>query len=336
MPRRSNPARTRTAEEERHETDRLLLVSALCLTACDDGRRGPDLARQSRCGRSFRSRQAASRISSRASCSSSCRRSSASQSWWRTGPAAGRPSVQAPSRRPNRTVIRCWRTRRRTSIAPSLNPNLSYDAARDFAAVIPLGIMPSVLVVSPAKGHKTLADFVRGREGKARCDELRLGRRRDGHASQRQRFQKSAGMQAVHVPFKGGPEALTEVMSGRVDFFFAPVGVALPHIREGKLAALAVNGAEALLVLPDVPTTGEAGWSTPNIRSGLASFFRRRRRATSSRSSTAKRARRWEPEGEGRLAALGVDPDGADPAAFEAQIVKEIAANAALVKSDRD
>jgi tripartite-type tricarboxylate transporter receptor subunit TctC len=74
-----------------------------------------------------------------------------------------------------------------------------------------------------------------------------------------ERFLASAGIEAVHVPFKSGAEAMSEVMAGRVDFFFGPVGLVLPLVRDGKLSALVVNGAKRSAALPDVPTTGEAG-----------------------------------------------------------------------------
>src|SRR5688500_1082799 len=75
-----------------------------------------------------------------------------------------------------------------------------------------------------------------------------------------ERFVSSAGVQAVHIPFKGGAEAMTEVIASRVDFFFGPVALVLPHIREGKLAALAVNADKRSAALPDVPTLREAGF----------------------------------------------------------------------------
>jgi len=68
------------------------------------------------------------------------------------------------------------------------------------------------------------------------------------------------GVQATHFPFKGGAEAMTEVIAGRIDFFFVALGPALPHIRSGRLSALAVNGTRRSASLPDVPTTSEAGF----------------------------------------------------------------------------
>src|SRR6185503_2781246 len=144
------------------------------------------------------------------------------------------------------------------TIAPALYKSLPYDPARDFAAVVPVGISASVLVAAPAKGMKTAADLVAA--AKARPDALNFSSVGVGSATHlsAERFVSSAGIQAVHVPFKGGAEATLEVIAGRADFFSGPVALVLSHIREGKLRALAVNGASRSAVLPDVPTLREA------------------------------------------------------------------------------
>ena len=76
-----------------------------------------------------------------------------------------------------------------------------------------------------------------------------------------ERFRASAAIEALHVPFRGGSQAVVEVMAGRVDFFFGPIGLVLPYVGEGKLVALAVNGAQRTAALPNVPTTLEAGFA---------------------------------------------------------------------------
>ena len=147
------------------------------------------------------------------------------------------------------------------TIAPAIYKNLPYHPGRDFTAVAPLGITPSVLVVPPGKGMKSAADLVAA--AKARPNALNFSSVGIGTATHlsAERFVSSAGVQAVHIPFKGGAEAMTEVIAGRVDFFFGPVALVLPHIREGKLAALAVNTDTRSAALPEVPTLREAGLS---------------------------------------------------------------------------
>ena len=121
--------------------------------------------------------------------------------------------------------------------------------------------MPNRHHDSPAKGVKTAADLVAA--GRARPGALNFSSVGIGTATHlsAERFQASAGVQAVHIPFKGGAEAMTEAIAGRVDFFFGPVALVLPQIREGKLVALAVNTDRRSTALSDVPTTREAGFS---------------------------------------------------------------------------
>ncbi len=147
------------------------------------------------------------------------------------------------------------------AISPSIIPNMPYDTAHDFAAVIPFGISPNVLVVSPSRGVKTAREFVaalKAKAGSANFSSAGVGTAT--HLSA-ERFRFSAGFEATHVPFRGGPEALTEVMGGRIDFYFGPVGTVLSSVREGKVLALAVNGPKRSSALPDVPTLQEAGFS---------------------------------------------------------------------------
>ena len=145
------------------------------------------------------------------------------------------------------------------TISPALYSNLGFDPARDLVPVIPLGITPNVLVVSPERGWKTVGDLIAA--AKAKPGALNFSSVGVGSATHlsAELFRRSAGVDAVHVPFKGGAEAMTEVIAGRIDFFFGPVGLVLPYIQDGKLRALVVNGAKRSSALPDVPTTLESG-----------------------------------------------------------------------------
>jgi len=220
------------------------------------------------------------------------------------------------------------------TISPSLYLNLSYDPAHDFAAVVPLGVSPSVLVVSPGKGFKTVGDLVAA--AKAKPGGLNFSSVGIGTATHlsAERFRFSAGVEAVHVPFKGGAEAMLEVMTGRVDYFFGPVGLVLPHIRDGKLAALVVNGAKRSAALPDVPTTLEAGFADAEypIWFGLFVPIKTPRDVVDKLYRESVKALQ-APRVREKLAALGVDPMDMTPNAFDAFVQKEIAINAALVKA---
>ena len=220
------------------------------------------------------------------------------------------------------------------TISPSLYSNLSYSPARDFVAVVPFGISSSVLVVPPARGWKTVGDLVAA--AKAKPGVLNFSSVGVGSATHlsAERFLASAGVEAVHVPFKGGAEAMTEVIAGRIDFFLGPVALVLPQIREGKLTGLAVNGAKRSAALPDVPTTLEAGVANAEYPFWLGMFLP----AKTPREIVDKLNRETlkalqEPKVRDKLAALGFDPLVMTPAEFDAHVEKEIAVNAALVKA---
>lgn len=216
-------------------------------------------------------------------------------------------------------------------IAPSLYPKLTYDPARDFSSVIPLGMSPHVLVVSPERGFKTVSDLVAA--GKAKpLTFASVGTGTATHLSA-ERFRASVGIETVHVPFRGGPQALAEVMSGRVDFFFGPVGLVLQQVQEGKLAALAVNGAQRSAMLPEVPTTGEAGFANAEYPIWFGVFLPAKTpRDIVDRLHDETRQELEGPYLREKLTKLAIEPMAMSPREFDAFVAKEIAVNAALVK----
>jgi len=220
------------------------------------------------------------------------------------------------------------------AIAPALHANLRYHPARDFAAVAPLGVMPFVLVVPPATGVKTAREFVAAANAKQGAFNFSSpGVGSASHLSA-ERFRHSAGVLAVHVPFKGGAEAMTEVIAGRIDFFFVALGAALPHIVDGKLTALAVNSAKRSLALPEVPTTSEAGFADAENPFWIGIFLPAKTpRAIIDRLNRETVKALQEPKVRDKLAQLGVDPMVMTPTEFDALVEKEIAINAALVKA---
>jgi len=220
------------------------------------------------------------------------------------------------------------------TISPSLYPNLGYHPARDFAAVIPLGVSANVLVVSPSRHWKTVGDLVataRAKPGMLNFASVGVGSAT--HLSA-ERFVHSAGIKAVHVPFKGGAEAVTEVIAGRMDFFFGPVGLVLPHVQEGSLAALVVNTATRANALPGVPTTQEAGFSDAEYPIWFGVFLPAKtpREIVSKLHDETLRALQ-SPRVKEKLASLGVDPMVMTPDEFQALVEREIDTNAALVKA---
>jgi tripartite-type tricarboxylate transporter receptor subunit TctC len=220
------------------------------------------------------------------------------------------------------------------TIAPALQPNLTYDPVRDFAAVVPLGVSPFVLVVPPARGFKTARDLVAA--AKAAPGAFNFSSPGAGSASHlsAERFRLGAGVHATHVPFKGGVEAMTEVMAGRIDFFFVALGAALPHIRDGKLSALAVNSADRSAALPDVPAIREAGFSDAEYPTWFGLFLPAKTpREIVDRLHRETLKALQEPKVKDRLASLGVEPMILTPSAFGAHVEREIAENATLVRT---
>ena len=151
-----------------------------------------------------------------------------------------------------------------------------------------------------------------------------------------ERFRIGAGIDAVHVPFKGTPEALTEVLAGRVDYYFCPVNVCLPMIREKRLLALGMGSSKRSAALPDLPTTLELGVPNSDYNFWVGMFVPAEHAARDRRTSSMPR--------RGRRSRVPKLKDGCRPArrrgragraqdAYNLQLKKEIADNAALVKA---
>jgi tripartite-type tricarboxylate transporter receptor subunit TctC len=141
-----------------------------------------------------------------------------------------------------------------------LHKHLPYDPQKDFQAVFPFGFSPSVLVVSPSKGYKSVADLVAA--AKARPGALNFASAGIGAASHiaAERFRLAAGIDAQHIPFRGPGNALAEVVAGRVDFYFLPLAAGISLVQSGKLEALAVSTPKRSPLMPNVPTIAEAGY----------------------------------------------------------------------------
>lgn len=146
------------------------------------------------------------------------------------------------------------------TVAPALYSTLPFNPEKDLVPMSMIGSVPNVLIISPEKGIKSIRDFVA--YGKANPGKLNFASVGIGSAvhMSAERFRVSAGYEAVHIPFKGGADALKEVIVGRVDYYFCPIATALPHIKAGRLLALAVSSKTRAAQLPDVPTTLEAGF----------------------------------------------------------------------------
>lgn len=145
------------------------------------------------------------------------------------------------------------------TIAPSTVAKLPFDIERDFAAVLPLTNTPLTLVGPPGK-YATVADLVAA--GRAKSGALNYASVGFGSASHfmGERFGLAGGFHAEQIPFRGTMEGMADLMTGRVDFFFAPLTTTQSLILDGKLTALAVTSSGRVPVIPNVPTMKEAGY----------------------------------------------------------------------------
>ena len=143
----------------------------------------------------------------------------------------------------------------------SLYRNLPYDLVKDFAPVTQLASSPSVLVVHPSLPVKTIADLVT--LTKARPGEMNYGSTGAGSATflAAELFKGMAGVNIVHVPYRGGGEALTAILSGEISVYFAPMAPILPHIRQGRVRTLAATTSKRLDAFPQMPTIAESGYN---------------------------------------------------------------------------
>jgi tripartite-type tricarboxylate transporter receptor subunit TctC len=211
---------------------------------------------------------------------------------------------------------------------------VNYDALRDFSAVIPLAVVPNVMVVSPAKGYKNVKDVIDA--AKSKPGQLNYASVGVGSATymSAEKFRIATGIDAVHVPYKGSPEALSETMAGRVDYFFAPLVSALPMIKAGKLLPLAVGTTKRSALMPDVPTLSEAGVAKSDYVfwvGMLVSSKTPRDIVQKLNQSTLKALQ--APEVRERLASLGAEPMPMSPEQFDALITEEMASNAVIIKA---
>lgn len=220
------------------------------------------------------------------------------------------------------------------AVNPAIYPNLSFDTLKDLTGVTPLASLPNVMVVSPERGWKSVGDVVAA--AKAKPGQLNYASAGMGSATHlnAEKFKLQAGFDAVHVPFKGTPEAMTDVVGGRSDWFFAPLSSALPLIRDGKLQALAVSTARRSALLPDVPTTVEAGVPGSDYTFWVALVVPAATPAAAVARLQQEAAKALaQPELVDKLAKLGAEPMVMPSAEFNAFLRTEVDVAARVAKA---
>jgi tripartite-type tricarboxylate transporter receptor subunit TctC len=207
-----------------------------------------------------------------------------------------------------------------------LYDNLPYDPERDLAPISLLATAPQALVVSasvPARTFKDFLDYLRRNPGR-----LSYGTTGSGSASHltMELLKSDAKVFIVHIPYRGFPQAVTDMLAGNVQAMFAIVPGVLPHIKAGKMTPLAVTGLKRSSLLPDVPSVQELGW--PQLESlawiGLLAPAKAPAAVIERLAAEAQKALA-DPEARKILTNAGFDVAGSTPAQFRAWQQAEIA-----------
>ena len=217
---------------------------------------------------------------------------------------------------------------------PAIQASAPYDPVKDFAAVTPLAAVPMVLVISPAKKIKTLQELVayaKANPGKLNYAAAGIGT--PPHLTM-ERLRVAAGFTGQIVPFKGAPEALTEVLAGRVDVYFSPLPPARQFIQNGQLIPLAVSSARRAAALPNVPTTLEQGFPNSDFDFWSGMFVPKKtpRNVVARIHEVTVKGMSTETT-KARYAKLGAEPMIMSPEAFDERVARETKIAAALAKA---
>jgi tripartite-type tricarboxylate transporter receptor subunit TctC len=220
------------------------------------------------------------------------------------------------------------------AISPALYRQLAYEPLRDFAPVTQLASAAYMVLLHPAVAAKSMKELAA--LAKARPGALNFGSAGSGTGSHlaAELFKSVAGVAMVHVPYKGGSPAMTDVISGQLQLMFNGIPSSVPHLRSGRVRALAVTAAARSAVAPELPTIAEAGypgaestsWTGILVPAGTPDIVVERLNAALVKSLQY-------PDVMARLAADGALPVGNSPAAFGAYIKSEMAKWARVVKA---
>ena len=220
------------------------------------------------------------------------------------------------------------------AVNPSLYPRLGYDPVKSFAPVALVARVPNVLVVNASLPVRSFAEFVA--RAKAQPGRMTFSSGGNGSAAHIafEALKLAAGIFMLHIPYRGTAPSVGDLLAGQVDATFTGITVLLPHIRSGRLRALAVSSTQRLPVLPDVPTVAESGhagfeadqWYGVVVPAGTPADRVARLNAEINRALQS-------PETAQPLAAEGAVPLPGTPAAFGALIAREIPRWAAVVRA---
>jgi tripartite-type tricarboxylate transporter receptor subunit TctC len=220
------------------------------------------------------------------------------------------------------------------AVAPAIYAKLPFDAQKDFSGITLTATGPALVIVAPNLGVKTMAEFIA--LAKAKPGQLNFASAGKGSGSHFavELLKNQAGIDMVHVPYKGIPEALTETIAGRVQVFIAPYASAINLVKEGKALAIAVTSTKRLPELPDLPTVAEA--NLPGYEwvfwYGLLAPAKTSKAILDKINAEVVNILK-QPEVRLRFAPLGISPVTSSPEDFDKLITSEISAFNRLAKA---
>ena len=220
------------------------------------------------------------------------------------------------------------------TIAPSIFPNLAFDATKDLASVLMIGSSANVMIVPNSRPWKTVQDFIA--DAKAKPGSISFGSVGIGSAVHisSEKFRLAAGVEATHVPYRGGSEVIADILGARIDFYFCPLATALPLIREGQVRALLVSTPKRVTDLPDVPTPLEAGLKGADSEIWFGVFMPSKTpRDIVEKFHAAGVKVLTEPAMQDSLKKLGVEALPMTPAEMDDLVKRETAANREVIKA---
>jgi tripartite-type tricarboxylate transporter receptor subunit TctC len=220
------------------------------------------------------------------------------------------------------------------TIAPAIFPNLSYDATKDLSSVLMIGSSANVMIVPNARPWKTIQDFIA--DAKAKPGSISFGSVGIGSAVHisAEKFRLAAGIEATHVPYRGGSEVIADILGGRIDLYFCPLATALPLIKEGQVKALVVSTDKRVADLPDVPTPAEIGLKNADSTIWFGVFVPAKTpRDIVERLHAAGEKVLSAPMMQESLKKLGVEPMPLGPKDMDDLVARETAANLELIKA---
>jgi tripartite-type tricarboxylate transporter receptor subunit TctC len=220
------------------------------------------------------------------------------------------------------------------TIAPAIFTELTYDATKDLSSALMIGYSANVMITSPSKPWKTVQEFIEA--AKKKDASITFGSVGIGSAVHisAEKFRLAAGIDATHVPYRGGSEVITDILGGRIDFYFCPLATALPLIQSGQVRALLVSTPKRVSDLPDVPSPPDVGLKDADSAIWFGVFVPSKapKEVVDKIYVTGTRVLA-NPAMQRDLKKLGVEPWPMKPDEMDALVASQTIASAALVKA---